>query len=98
MLYYCGDNCSVVSTVDHLTLADSVEVCIKAASPVAPGPRPRNKMPSRLTEALCRKMLHLPFDENTCCYDTTLSENARNLLNVLRDGDDPVKTLRAFEA
>lgn len=87
MLYYCGNSCSVV-------MADSsqyerVLACILAGSP-ASGPRPQNRMPSRLTESLNEKML-LSYNDSTLYENTNLSKDAKNLLHAL-EYKDAVKT------
>uniref|UniRef100_A0A2S2N6X4 Uncharacterized protein n=1 Tax=Schizaphis graminum TaxID=13262 RepID=A0A2S2N6X4_SCHGA len=79
MLYYCGDSCSIV-TFDE-SLCDKVSACVVSPSP-ASGPRPRDRMPSRLTASLAERMF-LPAEYEDVCRESGLSEAARNLLNAL---------------
>jgi len=79
MLYYCGDSCSIVTFGD--SLCDKVSTCVVSASPAA-GPRPRNRMPSQLTDSLAERML-LPSGYEDVCREPELSEAARDLLNAL---------------
>lgn len=55
MLCYCGDNCSVVPADERS--CDNVSACVASGSPAAPGPRPQDRRPSRLTEGLYETMV-----------------------------------------
>jgi hypothetical protein len=86
MLYYCGDNCSIVSVDGRGSDAcDKVSACVAAGGPVA-GPRPQNRKPSRMTEILAQRMFE--SDDRVCPANTVrLSDDAQRLLNDLRERD-----------
>jgi len=82
MLYYCGDTCSIIPYGE--SLCDKVSACVVSASPAA-GPRPRDRMPSRLTTSLAERM-YLTTGQEDVCRDPGLSEAARDLMNALDRG------------
>lgn len=87
MLYYCGDNCSIVTVDDGQVspACDAISACVAAGSPAA-GPRPQNRKPSRLTKCLSERMLE-PGDD-VCPRTVRLSDDARRLLNALEQRDE----------
>ncbi|CAI6369503.1 unnamed protein product [Macrosiphum euphorbiae] len=82
MLYYCGDGCSIITFGE--SVCDNASACVVSASP-ASGPRPQNRMPSRMTTTLAERILFNPKHEDIC-RDPGLSEEARDLLNALEKG------------
>lgn len=65
-------------------MCDNASACVVSASP-ASGPRPQNRMPSRMTTTLAERILFTPKHEDIC-RDPGLSEEARGLLNALEKG------------
>lgn len=79
MLYYCGNNCFIIT--GNESLYDKTSACITSGNPVA-GPRPQNYKPFRLTKSLEEKIFVSQND--MFCNDTPLSKDAKKLLNILQ--------------
>lgn len=84
MLYYCGDNCSIVTVNGHeWSTCNKIKACVAAGSPAA-GPRPQDRKPSRLTKSLSEIM----FESGDDVCATRLSDDAQHLLNALERRDE----------
>lgn len=79
MLYYCGNNCFILS--GNESLYSKTSACITSGNSIA-GPRPQNYKPSILTKSLEEKIFVSQND--IYCNDTSLSKDAKKLLNILR--------------